>query len=145
MALLLSSGDDGVLTFKLERNVAPRVHLKLTNSSTTTRAVFKVRTTQPMWYFVRPNQDILEPGTSVDLAFTLIETECRRFLDLHKAGNEESVDKHRFMVQGMPLEQSDFDTLSAIPADSPNRAVEVCLCLCLSVCLSAALYSSASN
>ena len=122
MALSLSSD---VLIFRLEKNASPRVTLKLKNTSSSSRVVYKVRTTQPMWYYVRPNQDVLEPEQEVDLVFTLTDLECRRFLDLHRVNKEESVDKHRFMVQGMPLGQTDFDALSSIPVDSPARAEEV--------------------
>jgi len=113
---------DQTLHFNLERNAAPRVVMKMSNTSSS-RVLFKVRTTQPLWYYVRPNQDILEAGQDVDLVFTLTEPESKRLLEQQKEGKEDSVEKHRFMVQGVALEQSDFDIISAMPAD--NRVAEV--------------------
>lgn len=125
MASLLSfSTNDNVLHFKLDRNVAPKASLKMTNISSS-KAIFKVRTTQPMWYFVRPNQDLIEAGQTIELIFTLTEPECNRFLDLYREGSPESVDKHRFLIQAKPIDSSDYDMIMNKPADSPNRASEV--------------------
>ena len=30
------------------------------------RVMYKVKTTQPMWYFVRPNFDVLDAGEEVE-------------------------------------------------------------------------------
>jgi hypothetical protein len=120
--LLKLDTEDQTLHFNLERNAAPRVVMKMSNTSSS-RVLFKVRTTQPLWYYVRPNQDILEAGQAVDLVFTLTEPESKRLLEQQKEGKEDSVEKHRFMVQGVALEQSDFDIISAMPAD--NRVAEV--------------------
>jgi hypothetical protein len=122
--LLSFASADGVLLFELRPRTAPKAMLAMTNTSSSS-VVFKVRTTQPMWYYVRPNQDMLEAGQTVDLVFTLTEPECERFLDLYKAGNVESVDKHRFLIQAKPIEASDRDLILSLPAESPNRNAEV--------------------
>jgi len=122
--LLSFASPDAILLFELRSRTAPKATLAMTNTSSSS-VVFKVRTTQPMWYYVRPNQDMLEAGQTVDLVFTLTEPECERFLELYKAGNAESVDKHRFLIQAKPIEASDRDLILSLPADSPNRNAEV--------------------
>jgi hypothetical protein len=44
-----------------------------------------VKTTQPSWYYVRPNQDILDVNQSEDVVVLMVETENKyvlRFLIL---------------------------------------------------------------
>lgn len=41
------------------------------------KVVFKVKTTQPSWYYVRPNQQILDIGQTEDIAIVLVEAECK--------------------------------------------------------------------
>lgn len=53
-----------------------RQHLKITNTSNE-YVVFKIKTTQPSWYYVRPNQAILEPGQSEDVTVVLVDTEAK--------------------------------------------------------------------
>lgn len=50
--------------------------LTITNTSTE-RIVFKVKTTQPTWYFVRPNQQLLDVGESEEVNVLLVDTECK--------------------------------------------------------------------
>lgn len=119
------SNKDGLLAFDLGKGPTPKAYLSMTNTSETSNVLFKVRTTQPMWYFVRPNQDIIKPGETVDLVFTLTEAECERFLQLHRSGSPESVDKHRFLIQSRSLEENEFNVLSNMSQDSADRHAEV--------------------
>ena len=58
--------------------------------------MFKVKTTQPSWYFVRPNQQVLEKGKEETVVVVLVEEERRDLLkDRQKLKNE----KHRFLVE----------------------------------------------
>jgi hypothetical protein len=50
--------------------------LKITNSSSAAVA-FKVKTTQPTWYYVRPNQAVLAAGAAELVTVVLVETECK--------------------------------------------------------------------
>lgn len=118
------SNTDGVLTFDLGKGPAPKTFLSMSNPSETCNVLFKVRTTQPMWYFVRPNQDIIKPGETVELVFTLTDAECERFLQLHRSGSPESVDKHRFLIQSRSLEENEFNILSNMNQES-DRLAEV--------------------
>ena len=85
------------LLFSLERNTSPKtvniflhfaffLHfiystmllkvLKVTNTSKS-KVIFKVKTTQPSWYYVRPNQQVLDVGKSEDVIILLVEHECK--------------------------------------------------------------------
>ena len=75
--------------------------------------VFKVKTTQPSWYYVRPNQQIVKPGATEEVSIVLVDNECNRFIEAHESGNEERLDKHRFLVQSKPISESDFTRISA--------------------------------
>jgi hypothetical protein len=41
------------------------------------KIIFKVKTTQPSWYFVRPNQQILEANGSEEVIINLVASECK--------------------------------------------------------------------
>ena len=47
----------------------------MTNTSQT-NIVFKVKTTKPSFYFVRPNQQVLKAGDSEEISVVLVDTEC---------------------------------------------------------------------
>ena len=62
------------LTFVLQSQVSSKTVLKITNISSY-KVAFKVKTTQPTWYYVRPNQSVLDVGQSEDVAIALVDTE----------------------------------------------------------------------
>jgi hypothetical protein len=41
------------------------------------KIIFKVKTTQPSWYFVRPNQQILDANGSEEVIINLVAAECK--------------------------------------------------------------------
>lgn len=84
--------------------------MKVTNTSKN-RVVFKVKTTQPSWYYVRPNQQMLDVGQTEDVTILLVDTECSRFLDQAAINEEEKVDKHRFLVQSKTLDDAEYARL----------------------------------
>ena len=63
------------LIFQLEKDVSPRAVLKVTNTSQN-KVVFKVKTTQPSWYYVRPNQQVVDVGKTEEVAIVLVDAEC---------------------------------------------------------------------
>jgi len=109
---LVSLNPPTTLSFQLERGAQPRTVLRITNISDS-KIVFKVKTTQPTWYYVRPNQQMLDIGQSEDVAILLIDTECAKFLDQPNAHNEK-LEKHRFLVQGKVIEYSEFARISEL-------------------------------
>ena len=54
------------LSFNLGKSVESKEVLRVTNSSNS-KVAFKVKTTQPSWYYVRPNQQVLSPGMSYQI------------------------------------------------------------------------------
>lgn len=71
---LVSLSPADVLKFKLGRDFEARAVLEVTNTSQS-RIVFKVKTTQPSWYYVRPNQQVLDIGQTEEVAIVLVEAE----------------------------------------------------------------------
>lgn len=87
------------LTFQLERGAQPKTVTVVTASycidvlgpliifcctqvlkvanATNSKVLFKVKTTQPTWYYVRPNQQILNAGQTEDVAILMVEAECK--------------------------------------------------------------------
>ena len=49
--------------------------LRVTNISQS-KVVFKVKTTQPTWYYVRPNQHVLDIGKTEEVIIVLVQSEC---------------------------------------------------------------------
>ncbi len=41
------------------------------------KAVFKVQTTQPAWYYVRPNQQLIDVGQTEEVSLVLIDSEVK--------------------------------------------------------------------
>lgn len=110
-----------ILSFQLAKNTSPKTILRISNISSH-YVVFKVKTTQPSWYYVRPNQQIVKPGATEEVSIVLVDNECNRFISAHESGNEERLDKHRFLVQSKAISEGEFTKISAM--SSTNRADE---------------------
>ncbi|CAF4746163.1 unnamed protein product [Pieris macdunnoughi] len=65
-------------------------HMKLTNPTSNT-VLFKIKTTAPKKYYVRPNSGVLEPNDKVDIAIT----------PQHFYVDPNETHKHKFMVQSV--------------------------------------------
>ncbi|XP_045532081.1 vesicle-associated membrane protein-associated protein B-like isoform X2 [Pieris brassicae] len=65
-------------------------HMKLTNPTSNT-VLFKIKTTAPKKYYVRPNSGVLEPNAKVDIAIT----------PQHFYVDPNETHKHKFMVQSV--------------------------------------------
>eukprot|EP01039_Chlorochromonas_danica_P008733 gene8732-9623_t len=119
---LVSLEPSGTLVLNLERGIQAKAILNVTNVSNS-RIAFKVKTTQPSWYYVRPNQQILDVGKTEEVSIILIDTECNRYLDQLAMNQEEKTDKHRFLVQSKVIEDSVYERLSKL--DPAARADEL--------------------
>mmetsp|Transcript_17664 Transcript_17664/g.35749 ORF Transcript_17664/g.35749 Transcript_17664/m.35749 type:complete len:307 (+) Transcript_17664:55-975(+) len=102
------------LSFPLERGSQPRTILKVANL-TNSKILFKVKTTQPTWYYVRPNQQLLAAGQVEDVAIVMVEAECNKYLDQLSQNTEEKLDKHRFLVQSRVVDDQDYNRIVALP------------------------------
>ncbi|KAF0308868.1 Vesicle-associated membrane protein-associated protein A [Amphibalanus amphitrite] len=85
-------------------------NLTVTNTSDK-RVTFKIKTTAPKRYCVRPNQGIVEPGSTVSIAVML------QPFDYDPAEKN----KHKFMVQTMFLPDGDEDLESLWKNASPEQ------------------------
>lgn len=54
-----------------------RAILKIKNISSNRRIIFKVKTTQPTWYFVKPSQDVIDIDDKKEIEIQIVESECR--------------------------------------------------------------------
>jgi len=85
------------LKFKGPFTVPTTSLLKLANPSDK-RVCFKIKTTAPKRYCVRPNAGILEPGNSISIAVVFQPCEL-----------EPSANKHKFMVQSLFAPEGDVN------------------------------------
>lgn len=113
MQPLVSLSPPDVLTFQLVKDTAPRTVLRITNVSGG-KIAFKVKTTQPSWYYVRPNQQVVDVGQSEEVTIVLVETECNRFIQNGDAENK-NIAVHRFLVQSKPIDAATYDAIMTLP------------------------------
>lgn len=73
-------------------------YFKLTNP-TGKKIAFKVKTTAPKRYCVRPNNGVINPGSSVSIAVMLQATD----------GTIADKSKHKFMIQSVEAPEGDFN------------------------------------
>lgn len=84
-ALHFSKGDDGQL---------PKASLEITNNSNQ-NAAYKIKTTAPRLFVVKPIQGIIAPGRTIAVDIQLQVVQMKSIAD---------VIKHKFMVQATPTE-----------------------------------------
>mmetsp|Transcript_30778 Transcript_30778/g.57394 ORF Transcript_30778/g.57394 Transcript_30778/m.57394 type:complete len:305 (+) Transcript_30778:118-1032(+) len=106
--------DPEIISLGLSRDTAPKITLRITNISDSTIA-FKVKTTQPTWYFVRPNQHVVEPKKTEEVTIVLIIEHCNRFLDMTDEERAESLEKHRFLVQSKTISDQLYNKILNLP------------------------------
>lgn len=82
---------------------------------TTNHIAFKVKTTQPRRYLVRPNQGIVAPGTSESVTILLVEKDKQMLLQSFDRLGQSALDhsKDKFLVQSCTVEQALADAYSS--------------------------------
>mmetsp|Transcript_14368 Transcript_14368/g.54195 ORF Transcript_14368/g.54195 Transcript_14368/m.54195 type:complete len:315 (-) Transcript_14368:1434-2378(-) len=124
--VLLSKTDEALE--KLEMDLSedtPRVYMKVCNV-TSEPIVYKVRTTKPKRYIVRPNQGPLGPEATEVIEISLLKKEKSELLKqaYNRVGvlqnNAEELD--RFLVQSIPIDQEYFGSLEAMKAAEGSEA-----------------------
>lgn len=112
---LVELNPPAVLKFNLERNTQVKATLTIKNLSDS-KVVFKVKTTQPSWYYVRPNQQILDVDQTESVQILVVEGESNKFLDqIAKGEATENIEKHRFLVQSKVIDESEFYRIRELP------------------------------
>ena len=106
-----------VLLFKLNReseSSEQSVILRITNISDTYIA-YKIKTTQPSWYVVKPSQHVIDIGKYKDIEINIVEKESNRILDQANNNNiYEKLDKHRFLIQSTTISKDEYDKISVV-------------------------------
>jgi hypothetical protein len=104
------------IRFDLKRNSQARSRLIIKNISNQPVA-FKVKTTTPLWYNVKPNQEILQKDQTVEVSIILIDSERDRMLFEHRNRNGKAADKklpNRFKVESRALNEEDARRITEI-------------------------------
>ncbi|CAB9521729.1 Vesicle-associated membrane protein-associated protein B [Seminavis robusta] len=76
--------------------------------STDEYIAFKVKTTQPRRYLVRPNQGLIAPGATEKVAIMLVEKDKNSLLQSYERLGQSALDhsKDKFLVQSCPVAES---------------------------------------
>lgn len=121
---------DSALQFVLTQGVSndnpdgsARCVMKLKHPGTTdSRIAFKVKTTQPRRYLVRPNQGIVEPGSSEAITILLVEKDKQSLLQSFNRLGQSALDhsKDKFLVQCCPIDQAFAENYSSKKVEMEN-------------------------
>ncbi|CAI5745139.1 unnamed protein product [Peronospora destructor] len=95
------------LSFHLQPQTAPQAVLTIRNVADDRQIAFKVKTTRPLRYLVRPNQGLLGPNGSASIMVILQQKDCDELLRLDPAERQLANDK--FLVQSIYVEDSFYD------------------------------------
>jgi hypothetical protein len=95
------------LAFRLQAQAAPQAVLTIRNVSDERKIAFKVKTTRPLRYLVRPNQGLLAPNGSASVMVILQQKDCDELLRLDPSERQLSNDK--FLVQSLFVDDSFFE------------------------------------
>lgn len=95
------------LAFRLEPQTAPQAVLTIRNVSDDRKIAFKVKTTRPMRYLVRPNQGMLGPNGTSSVMVILQQKDCEELLRLDPSERQLSNDK--FLVQSIYVDDSFYE------------------------------------
>ena len=110
---LFSLSPDDKLKFNLSFAGPRTTYLTVSNSSNGPIA-YKVKTTQPSWYYVSPNQDVIPAGGSFKVLISLVDEMNKSLLELYVNGTKENLDRHRFQVQAVPLHEALFEEFKGL-------------------------------
>ena len=100
---------NGVLSFTLSPSSPPQASLTILNEGDS-HMTFKVKTTRPMRYLVRPNQGVISPKESATVVVILQLKDSEELLRMSESERELSNDK--FMVQNASVDESFYDSIA---------------------------------
>ncbi|KAG6572854.1 Vesicle-associated membrane protein/synaptobrevin-binding protein [Phytophthora cinnamomi] len=95
------------LAFHLQPQTAPQAVLTIRNVADDRQIAFKVKTTRPLRYLVRPNQGLLGPNGSASIMVILQQKDCDELLRLDPAERQLANDK--FLVQSIYVDDSFYE------------------------------------
>ena len=102
-----------VVSFHLESDKEAATVISITNSSIDA-IIFKVTTTQPALYSIRPNQYFLRPGDDIDVELILIMEECNKYMKCYpeRQPPRRTIDDHLFRIQMKSISSDDAHSLA---------------------------------
>eukprot|EP00526_Cylindrotheca_closterium_P029854 CAMPEP_0113649860 /NCGR_PEP_ID=MMETSP0017_2-20120614/26513_1 /TAXON_ID=2856 /ORGANISM="Cylindrotheca closterium" /LENGTH=288 /DNA_ID=CAMNT_0000562299 /DNA_START=23 /DNA_END=889 /DNA_ORIENTATION=- /assembly_acc=CAM_ASM_000147 len=107
---ILEVNPDSQLEFSLSHSEAnPRCVMTLKHPGTSKDHIaFKVKTTQPRRYLVRPNQGLVAPGNSASISILLVEKDKQALLQSFERLGQPGLDhsKDKFLVQSCTAPES---------------------------------------
>uniref|UniRef100_A0AAV1TDJ8 MSP domain-containing protein n=1 Tax=Peronospora matthiolae TaxID=2874970 RepID=A0AAV1TDJ8_9STRA len=103
--VLLEPADS--LCFRLPSQLAAQEVLTIRNVSSDRQIAFKVKTTRPLRYLVRPNQGLLGPNGSASIVVILQKKECEELRRMDPAERQLSNDK--FLVQSIYVDERFYE------------------------------------
>ena len=109
---IISVTPSDALVFRLKRDSESKVTLRITNTSLDSCIAYKIKTTQPTWYIVKPSQHVIDVGNYKDIEISIVENESNRFLDQALTNTYEKLDKHRFLVQSRTISNEEYEKIS---------------------------------
>ncbi|TMW64929.1 hypothetical protein Poli38472_009096 [Pythium oligandrum] len=95
------------LSFNLSPQSSPQAVLTIRNISDHRKIAFKVKTTRPLRYLVRPNQGMLGPNATASIMVILQQKDCDELLRLDPSERQLSNDK--FLVQSIYVDDSFYE------------------------------------
>lgn len=95
------------LGFHLQPQTAPQAVLTIRNVADDRQIAFKVKTTRPLRYLVRPNQGLLGPNGSASIVVILQQKDCDELLRLDPAERQLANDK--FLVQSIFVDDGFYE------------------------------------
>ncbi len=98
------------LSFALVAGSSPQAALTISNPSSVENVSFKVKTTRPMRYLVRPNQGVIAPNHTATVVVILQHRDCDELLRLDPSERQLSNDK--FLVQSVAVNAEFCDLLT---------------------------------
>lgn len=102
------------LVLELATGTSPSANLTISNPSDSTDVTFKVKTTRPLRYLVRPNQGIIGPKGTATVSVILQTKDCDELLELSEEERQKVNDK--FLVQTASVEESFCNSLVDLPS-----------------------------
>ncbi|CAH0481062.1 unnamed protein product [Peronospora belbahrii] len=95
------------LSFQLQPQTTPQAVLIIRNVADDRQVAFKVKTTRPLRYLVRPNQGLLGPNGSASIMVILQQKDCDELLRLDPVERQLANDK--FLVQSIYVQDRFYE------------------------------------
>ena len=90
------------IVFTVVEKTSPKSVLTISNPSEFQHVTFKVKTTRPLRYLVRPNQGVIGPKGTATVSVILQTKDCDEIVHMDSSERQKTNDK--FLVQSAPVD-----------------------------------------